>query len=548
MFQVLLSGQLTAANHARPVGLFLWCLLLWRGCVGLDVHCAAKLLLVFGTSGKVGLCSIQQPEGTETRKSCLLIGSGMLPTPWRREFSGFEFLLVHQSNTTLLFPDGVHFSMKHVTLVFNFHLQPWWQWTNCTRRYIYWILVKESQIDPLQEHCFRLTLHWSKQKEVWKFVPWKMAAVPENYLDRSPTKRQSIPCLCLVTVFVLTPLLVYHRPKLDQLLKGTQNNLKSTQFTKLKKGEYRWEPGLKFNHTCRLESFTFHKYMYPCCSSDLAINFQEKHFVSELGDLSLTQVTHTFLKKISNKRVLFIGDSVMRQFTRSIWDVLAPGLKQELQNVTLTEDPLNPKSPIPSHFYMIEIHRPAANITFKFVMFCVVQNSTCKTIHPCVWNWNHLKLFIKESDIVVFNMGLHFAFCPRKSFRYTLKKMTDFLKIEVSTHPEKQVILRSTLPQHFPTTSGYKDHLKTRDITESCPHRSTTEEHWSNEFMRNISQQFGFKYLDSFPIYKDRWDLHWKPNDCTHNCYTAETTVPDLALLNNLLKWAGHLNNLFQQW
>ncbi len=34
-------------------------------------------------------CSIYEPEGTVTRKSCLLIGSGMLPTKGRREFSGY---------------------------------------------------------------------------------------------------------------------------------------------------------------------------------------------------------------------------------------------------------------------------------------------------------------------------------------------------------------------------------------------------------------------------------------------------------------------------
>ena len=56
--------------------------------------------------------------------------------------------------------------------------------------------------------------------------------------------------------------------------------------------------------------------------------------------------------------------------------------------------------------------------------------------------------------------------------------------------------------------------------------------------MREVAKKYGFKYLDSVAIYADRWDLHY-PNhkpaaDCTHSCYTPETIIPELALLNEL--------------
>ncbi len=348
------------------------------------------------------------------------------------------------------------------------------------------------------------------------------------------SSRFEIICKSIIVLFVFTALLTHSKPKLSQ-----DSFLNSGKVTKLKEGEYRWEPGLKFNHTCRLK-FLKKRYDIPCCSSDLANNYQQKHFVSELGDLNLTEVVNTFFHKISHKSVLFLGDSLLRQFARSTWDVLDPGLRQQIQLVKLRKNPSKPSSPIVSKFEKIKIHMPTQNVTFKFVMFCVFQDSTCKTIHPCVLASNHLKLFIEESDIVLFNMGLHFANCTTSSFKLTLEKLAELFKTAASKYPAKQVILRSTLPQHFPGGNGYFDVQKSIEegfFIEGCANKSTVEEHWSNKYLKNTAKQFGYKYLDSFPIYKDRWDLHWKQTDCTHMCYTAETTVPDIALLNILLHW-----------
>ncbi len=134
-------------------------------------------------------------------------------------------------------------------------------------------------------------------------------------------------------------------------------------------------------------------------------------------------------------------------------------------------------------------------------------------------------------------MGLDYSFQPIKGeFVKILKQVADILKAEVTRNPDKQVILRSTLPQHFPGNDGYYEKQKKENhMYEQCDHTSTLKEHFSNKHLKNTAEQFGFKYMDSFPIYMDRWDLHWKLGDCTHNCYTEETAVPELALLNRLL-------------
>lgn len=364
----------------------------------------------------------------------------------------------------------------------------------------------------------------------------------------SHAKRLEIVWGCAFVLFLFISLVTYQKPKPHVVPqpKQQQSSLKF-KVTKLREGKYWWEAGLKFNHTCRLGSLV-HKKEFPCCLSERVKHFQQKHLVSELGDLSLTQVTNTFFQKISGKRVLFIGDSILRQFAASLWDILEPRLNRIPQLVMLSEDPTNPKSlkmtptentSVPkslniSLFGLMEIHMPEKDFTFQFVTFCRIHNSGCNSPHPCLWSLNHLNSFVQKSDVVLFNMGLHFEKCTKESFAKTLTKVAELFQMEVSKHPDKQVILRSTLPQHFPTKNGYYDVMH-RNRQPGCAQKSTVEEHWSNEFLKNTKQQFGFKYLDSFPIYKERWDLHWKPIDCSHSCHTAETTVPELALLNNLL-------------
>ena len=134
--------------------------------------------------------------------------------------------------------------------------------------------------------------------------------------------------------------------------------------------------------------------------------------------------------------------------------------------------------------------------------------------------------------------GLHMATCSESVFVRNLQEMCNILQKEVKLHPEKQVMFRSTLPQHFDSSDGsgyYNGQFK----PTSCAVQPTVRSHWTNEVTKHVSMQYGFKYLDSAPIYMDRWDLHFPDHvhlDCTHFCYTPETFVPEFVLLNQLLK------------
>ncbi len=115
--------------------------------------------------------------------------------------------------------------------------------------------------------------------------------------------------------------------------------------------------------------------------------------------------------------------------------------------------------------------------------------------------------------------------------------MAEILKEELSRHPEKQVIFRSALPQHFYSHDGKEGYYTTTATT--CGPTLTPKSHFANFYVEQITNFYGFKFLDSTGIYKDRWDMHFPhaPElDCSHWCYSPEIYVPEIALLNQLLQ------------
>ncbi len=124
--------------------------------------------------------------------------------------------------------------------------------------------------------------------------------------------------------------------------------------------------------------------------------------------------------------------------------------------------------------------------------------------------------------------------CTDKQFLKVAYDMADIIKREVSLHPHKQVIIRSTLPTHtFYTEDGSYHH------TSSECWRESTENHFTNYYMELICKVYKFKFLNSAPIYIERGDLHYPehtPKDCTHWCYSPEPYVPEISLMNELLR------------
>ena len=69
--------------------------------------------------------------------------------------------------------------------------------------------------------------------------------------------------------------------------------------------------------------------------------------------------------------------------------------------------------------------------------------------------------------------------------------------------------------------------------------------------MKEIAKLSGFKYLDSAAIYMDRGDLHLETNhgyDCLNYCYTPETYIPEVVLINKLLRWSFFRKNCVFGW
>ena len=140
-----------------------------------------------------------------------------------------------------------------------------------------------------------------------------------------------------------------------------------------------------------------------------------------------------------------------------------------------------------------------------------------------------------ESDIIVFNLGLHYDKCNISIYKAALEEVAGLLKEELTRHPHKQVVFRSTLPEHFYDGTNTGGYLRDLNNEISC-YGINYQQHWTNKYMKDVSKRFGFKYLGTFPIYAERWDLHFLEQlDCTHYCYTPETVIPELALLDRHL-------------
>ncbi len=135
--------------------------------------------------------------------------------------------------------------------------------------------------------------------------------------------------------------------------------------------------------------------------------------------------------------------------------------------------------------------------------------------------------------------GLHFQPCTEDQLLRTAFQMANVIEEEVRLHPAKQVIIRNTLPQHFhyfgAVPHGYYDPTAQGSICW----KSNKKDHFTNYYTSQIADLYGFKFLNSAPVYMERWDLHFpkhKKSDCSHWCYTPEIYVPELSILNQLLQ------------
>ena len=134
----------------------------------------------------------------------------------------------------------------------------------------------------------------------------------------------------------------------------------------------------------------------------------------------------------------------------------------------------------------------------------------------------------------MFFAGLHLALCSDDQFLKVLNEMAKIMEAELTMHQDKQVIFRSTLPTH---TIYAEDGSYIHKDSECW--KENSEDYYFNHMLKDIAKRYRFRYLNSAPIYMERGDLHYEkhvPMDCVHWCFSPETYVPEVALINNLLR------------
>ena len=109
-----------------------------------------------------------------------------------------------------------------------------------------------------------------------------------------------------------------------------------------------------------------------------------------------------------------------------------------------------------------------------------------------------------NSDIIIFNMGLHYPLDTMMDYYMALIKVAQILK-SVAEKYGSQIIIRGTTPQHFPTELNLGlFELRRENRVKACAGKPVSMQHPSSAMLESIARQYGFKYMDVFPIYRDR--------------------------------------------
>ena len=257
-----------------------------------------------------------------------------------------------------------------------------------------------------------------------------------------------------------------------------------------------------------------------CCNRTV----KQLHFQFKNDGLNREDILDLLRTKISGKNITIFGDSLQLQLTKFMAEVL--NMSERKQNL----------------HYFHGTRGLESSVNLRLVNFYEYGTYLCKegirTGKFVLKKYIFLKA-VSQSDIIILNLGLHYSRCNTSTYRAALEEVAGLLTKELRRHPHKQVIFRSTLPQHFSNGEHNGGYFRGFNKDRTCYGESKTQ-HWTNKYMKEVSKRYGFKYLDSFPIYAARWDLHFPNNtvlDCTHFCFTPETIIPELTLLEQILKF-----------
>ena len=329
-------------------------------------------------------------------------------------------------------------------------------------------------------------------------------------------KRFTIFIFLLISTFILVLLVKLRNMKYENV--NTNSNPILLKFNKVRT-HGKWISGKKSKFTCKIN------HTHGCCGN----NTQKMHF--QFADKLLNyNVKSSITQKIYKKNITILGDSLQLLFFEGLSEIL----ELSDQKSFITSFKSYKKTP---PWYM---HKHKSNGWLQYIYFYYFSNQGkgCSTRQfdnkaHFVVNENILKSIINRSDIIVANLGLHYYFCTVGHYEEALRLFSQLLKEEIKLHDWKQIVYRATLPQHFYSKSN-TGFFQKFNPNSSCAKVTSVVENPTNALLKAAAERYGFKYLDNYYIYKDRYDLHSriKIGDCTHYCYSPELLVPELILLD----------------
>ena len=266
-----------------------------------------------------------------------------------------------------------------------------------------------------------------------------------------------------------------------------------------------------------------------------------------------------FLKLISNRKILILGDSISGQ----VWESLVCTL-YEISGVTTHlythfnqhfknfNNPL--LVPVPIDTKKIGVENPLHAHIVSGYMTLKELNSTISFVSEPLDMTNYIPRMIKKyqlhkQDILIFNMGMHVNQEQQQTFAEVLlpakrKEIEEVLGVkcvnnqECSSIPNKNdapmIFISETTPQHFSTDNGYYTNDAKIKSYGCSPHNFTLtnddrlvrSDDWRNALVYKTMDPLAKQGLVSYiPIGKylhSQYDAHaGGAHDCTHWCFPS---------------------------
>ena len=325
------------------------------------------------------------------------------------------------------------------------------------------------------------------------------------------TKKNFVIFICATCLIIM--LFLYQTPNNIIGIEANMINIKNNEVSStavMGNWVHKKTPGFQCNLSHR----------YGCCTKKKEGNLS---FVFQNKTIEDYDVKISINEKFRNRNITILGDSLQRQLFFAI---------SELFNIRhVTQDLISYGKQIKTTLYQA---KHLSNGWLRMLNFCFLESLKGCPKRDCIVGVKEIKKYTKSSEIIIANLGLHYSTCPLQGYGEILYKFSKELKNNIAKNKNIQIVFRATLPQHFKNdkNNGFFSGKKTE-----CTNYSSGMEHPSNALIGYMAKQFGFKYLNSYHIYQDRFDLHTEQKgDCTHYCYTPELIIPELKLLDQLIE------------